>query len=97
MKELAEFVAEFLGKTVTTQLGVIVLVKEETLFHDDTLSPYLAQLAKREMEKRGWYWHLKNYASGYRCYMNKGIDAGHFAEHENEFVALWTAIREATQ
>ena len=109
-KQLAEFAAEFIGYEQLTYVdsfvtkGTIVIdINESTLFYKELTSPILAHLAKREMEKRGFWWHSSWFSNGkvYSIFFSKLTSArpGGWreleVEHENEYIALWSAIKEA--
>jgi len=82
-----------------------------SFFNEKVASPALAHLAKREMEKRGFTWECfgwekrwkkppKQYC--YRMYWRPDPDnvmslEMKYANHENEYIALWLAIREAVK
>ena len=70
------------------------------LFFNGQYAPILMHLGKREMEKRGhshtMYTHTDEVAS-YTAYVQPiSASAGVvYSEHENEFIAFWSAVRDA--
>jgi len=114
-KQLAEFAAEFLGwdkeggrwtiPPFCLKVGLYLADDPHAkyLFEHPETAPILAHLAKREMEKRGFWWHSSWFSNGkvYSIFFSKLTSAkpGGWreleVEHENEYIALWSAIQEA--
>lgn len=107
-KELAEFGAEFLNARENDNefyLWIhkdkpwddsIIAINPKNLFDDLATAPHLAHLAKREMEKRGFesFQHYRLNSSQYVYYIQNANYQCFKGEGENEYQALWLAIRE---
>jgi len=106
LKQLAEWSAEFLGwkhayappmKSKYFEMNLEYDWKDtavDNFFHDPMMAPYSMSLGKREMEKRGVpygsFWNGRHYM--FRISVEAG-EKHHF--DESEFIAFWTAVREA--
>ena len=99
LKDLAEWSRKFLADNTCYNLSSDMA--ESCLFHKWHIAPVLMHLGKREMEKRGFQVRCDNYdAECKQVYIkNKWHEDWElspiFAEHENEYIAFWTAVREA--
>ena len=107
---LGELSGRDAGQGLGSPLAIDELVYE--LFESEQTAPILAYLAKREMEKRGYWWRAE-YEDGieppeaqedrYGYFFTKIVSA---KAHEwnnliiwnnNEYIALWSAIFEAVR
>jgi hypothetical protein len=108
-KELAEWAAEWLfGENSGyiyiegAKFGAFPVVPN-TFFYHDFAPCILAHLAKRKMEELGFeYFGIKIHGFyGYNFYSGRpkwdDMLFGDYKEHENEYIALWLAIREAVK
>jgi hypothetical protein len=78
-------------------------------FKHDSSAPLLAHLARREMEKRGFTWNCYSPSKGahpddskYEYEFEEDVQGEGpmkrgCKQHENEYIAMWMAIRKATQ
>jgi len=108
LKKLAEFAAKFLGHKRDYDHWNYKLMGHnwkphkdflaEFTFSDPRTAPLIAHLAKREMEKRGfemeWSSRGEENLHYYYIYKKGGLMHHSMGEHENEYIALWSAIME---
>ncbi|KKL07272.1 hypothetical protein LCGC14_2587680 [marine sediment metagenome] len=83
-----------------------IVISEYNLFYSCIYAPILMHLGKREMEKREFEWELatiwiKPGIRGYQCEVY-GFEKNNYStegvcSHENEFIAFWSAVREAVK
>ena len=108
LKELAEFIPEIVPTEKKENGHYIKAFGMSWRIHytnkpfEGDLGAILAHLAKREMEKRGWYWSIGfEYNDIYLVVIHPSKDCTIeeliTAYHENEYIALWLAIREAVR
>ena len=103
-KDLATWAAEFLGgKLEVERVHAKNIYTDEmlayVLFERTWTSPILMHLAKREMEKQGFN-HTVSCTSGeYTVFIHPPTDSDKIThiENENEFIAFWSAVREAVE
>ena len=95
LKDLAEWSRKFLADNTCYNLSSDMA--ESCLFHKWHIAPVLMHLAQVEMEKRGFEW-ASSYNSNQKRYFYTvvALDLSHkHKDHENEYIAFWTAVREA--
>ena len=99
LKALAEWSRKFLADNTCYVLSSDMA--ESCLFHKWYIAPVLMQLGKREMEKRGYKYLMGHtYGTDSVSYMAKIFKRSTeyqeaYEEHENEYIAFWTAVRKA--
>ena len=101
LKQLAEWSAEFLGGEYNSFNWLMgnkfgTYLTENTLFIDECYAPILMHLGKREMEKRGFTWKIEVHQKKYRVKVDR--PSIHYQKTQistNEYIAFWTAVREA--
>lgn len=103
-KELAEFAAEFLELKGNEDFYRILKTNgkyqpgEYAFFECSRYAPQLAHHAKRKMEKLGFDYQCMEFLCGeYRFKGSRGTVIFQGAGDENEFIALWSAIKEALE
>ena len=74
------------------------LVRE--FFNEAETAPILMHLGKREMERREFNWDSYSRSNGYFCSFTKGTFGNQISGNyldDNEFIAFWSAVREAVE
>ena len=104
LKELAEFIPEIVPTEKKENGHYIKAFGMSWRIHytnkpfEGDLGAILAHLAKREMENRGFdYVHTKFPTFHKFIFAHENRNRSYRGEHENEYITLWLAIREAVR
>jgi len=106
LKSMAEKAAEFLGlernNLGTTGVwnvpNVLLLAVHDSFYNDSVVAPILMHHAKREMEKRGFWWRSEGKSGEYNGFFTKEISMKPsewnklVITDENEFISFWDAL-----